>query len=39
MQCQLAAVLQQLLQKIVHPSSHSARVNLVDGKSQEGIVN
>lgn len=38
-QCQLAAGLEQLLWKVVHPSSHSAGMSLVDGKSQEGIVN
>lgn len=38
-QCQLAAVLEQLLRKVSHPSSHSAGMSLVDGKSQEGIVN
>lgn len=38
-QCQLAAVLEQLLWKVVHPCSHSAGMSLVDGKSQEGIVN
>lgn len=37
-QCQLDAVLEQLLWKVVHPSSHSAGMSLADGKSQEGIV-